>query len=192
MSVDKELPKNKQKNYLTSFYHTKILLNEILEHEGIVVDIDETIVKDIIKEYPKHLKCLRRVMDSMGEKDRVDSHKVSALFLMLIIKHKNVVSATSKTTETTTFNTIPHIYFAFVYGVVIMESIYNIDKKEKVVFNINTTYVKEFVKLIYANKDIVTIPVMMPKCEKEFSGIFLLSHLFYFIEKTADKQPDTL
>ena len=192
MSNQSLLPKEKQKNYLTSFYYTKDLLNELLKEEGIAIDINPTIVGDIIKEYSKHLKCLKTVMGAVGDKDRVDSHKVAALFLMLIVKHSNVITSTSKTTVNTTFNTIPYMYFAFIFGVVIMEAMYNVARKEKVVFNINMTYAKEFVKLIYANRDIVTFPVMMSNCGKEFSGIFLLSHLFYFVEEVADKKSDNV
>jgi len=184
------LPKEKQKNYLASFYHTKNILNSLLEKEGITIEINPAMVAVIIREYKKHLQCLKTTMNALGDKDRVDSHKVAALFLMLIVKHKDVISCTSRISLNTTFNTIPYIYFAFVYGVVIMESMYNAKRDSKVIFNTNMTYAKEFVKLIYANRNIVTIPVMMPKCEKEFSGIFLLSHLFYFIEEVADKKSD--
>lgn len=184
------LPEVKQKNYLTSFYHTKNILNDLLKKEGVTVELDETIIFIIIQEYKKHLKCLKTTMNALGGKDRVDSHKVAALFLMLIVKHSNVVKATSKISSNTTFNTIPYIYFAFVYGVVVMEAIYNINRAEKQIFNIHMSYAKEFVKLIYANRDIVTIPVNIPRCGKEFNGIFLLSHLFYFIEKVAEKRTD--
>ena len=128
-------------------------------------------------------------MNFTGDK-KVDSHKIAALFTMLIVKHSNVIKSHCTQGENTTFKIIPHIYFAYVYSIVIMESIYNANIQEKVIFNTNMSYAKEFVKLIYANREIVTIPVMMPDCGKAFNGIFLLSHLFYFIEVAADKQPD--
>lgn len=181
--------REKLKNYTTAFYKTRNILNDLLEYEKISVDVDKEVIVIILKEYKKHLECLHTTMKISGD-GKVDSHKIAALFTMLIVKHSNVVKATSKTNSNTSFQVIPFIYFAYIYSLVIMEAMYNIDRSEKVVFDTNTSYLKEFVKLIYANRDIITIPVMIPECGKHFNGIFLLSHLYYFIEEVADKKPD--
>ena len=186
---DYTFSKEKFQNYAVSFYKAKDILNDLLASENIVVDINQDILVVILKEYKKNLNCLRKVMKEHRD-DRVDSHKIVALFTMLIVKHNKVITIPKGMNQKSTFQTIPYIYFAYIYSIVVMEIMYNIDKEEKVIFNTNINYLKEFVKLIYANRNIITIPVTMPKCEKAFNGIFLLSHLYYFVEEVADKQPD--
>ncbi len=191
MSSKVVVSREKLKNYLTAFYQTNKILNKLLKYEGISVEIDKDVVTTILREYQRHLSCLHTTMKISGG-GKVDSHKIAALFTMLIVKHSNVVKASSRINCNTSFQIIPHIYFAYVYSLVIMEAMYNINRSgdDRIIFDTNTSYLKEFVKLIYANRDIITIPVMAPECGKHFSGIFLLSHLYYFIEEVADKKPD--
>lgn len=66
-----------------------------------------------------------------------------------------------------------------------MENMYNIEKSEKIDYQIDLEYGKKFTIFIYGNKDAIFHPSGV--CNNSIKGVFCLSHIFYFIEKTIIK-----
>jgi hypothetical protein len=195
LNNDEILTIEKKRKYAKAFISAFNIFNNMEETKNIEFILNKELIIKIFEDYEKIVKCVKKEMLQLHDNENIDSHKISSIFLIAILKHKNIVTATITEKEKkqgilTTFHKLPHIYFAFILGTVIMEGIYNISSKIKVTFNINMNYGKEFVKLIYANQQAIISPAHRQVCDATAKGVFCLSHLFYFIEKVADKQED--
>lgn len=182
------LTQEKKRNYFRAFQTAfKIFKDEIAKDKNF--EINNNIVASIINKYDNLGKCLKQAMNHTHRDENIDSHKIASIFLVLILKNHDVIipPALKEKGEDSTFYHIPHIYFGFILGVVIMESIHNIDKEDKITYDVNTKYGKEFAKMIFANKKAIITPAISAECNESIKGIFCLSHIFYFIERTADK-----
>lgn len=184
------LSREKQHNYYRAFQTAFQEFKQITGDSRF--DIQDKEVISIIKKYDRIAKCLKQHMNH-GDNDHIDSHKISSIFLVLILNNGNLIvkpeppSYANK--QTSAFYLIPEIYFAFILGVVIMEGMYNIGIKEKVNFEIDNRYGYEFAKMIFANRDNIILIAKNKDCDNTINRIFCLSHIFYFIEKMADKSP---
>lgn len=182
------LTKDKQLNYITALIKSIRELQEQASQCGITITFDNLIAKNILKDYEKMLKCLKTHTMHINHSDRIDSHKIAALFLVSILKNFTIVQSESRIFNAS-LQVIPYIHLSFIMGIYIMESMYNADEHEKVSFKIDMKYAKEFVKLIYANQATIVMPAKSIDCNESYKSIFCLSHLFYFIEKSVEKVP---
>lgn len=183
--------KDKAKNYFIAIVKSFEILRDIAKKEGIELNLNKNRLLSVVKKYDFMLFCLKKTIMSMGDAQFVDSHKISALFLVSLLHQKDIVTA--RCTKTTAMSVYPYIYLAFVLGNVIMENMFNEANKteSRIVYNINMNYAKEFVKLIHSNENALLLPAIAVECNSTYKGMFFLSHLFYFIEQVADKQADS-
>lgn len=187
---------DKQRKYFRAFETAFKLLEELAPH--IPFDLNRGLIKYIFKDYEKIVRCVKKEMMQLNDDENIDSHKISSIFLIVILKHTNIVKAEQRWKDVqknglSTFHKIPHIYFAFILGSVIMEALYNEEHKKEgqgqIIFNINMGYGKEFAKMVYANQKTIVTPALT-QCSESAKVVFCMSHIFYFIESVADKQPD--
>lgn len=189
---------NKEKiiRYIIAFYKTKEIFAEILQTSKLTLNTKDEDLFKILKLYDRIAQCIKVEMFKTSDIENIDSHKISSIFLICLLRYNNFVFVTrntqsnnssiiSKNQERSTFEKFPHIYFSYILGIVIMENMYNIEKSEKIDYQIDMEYGKEFAKLIYGNKDAILHPSGI--CNNSIKGVFCLSHIFYFIEKTIIK-----
>lgn len=182
------LTKVKQKNYVTVLLKSIRELQEQAKECEISISFDKNVIKNILKDYDKMLECFKTHVMCIDHHDKIDSHKIAAIFLISILKNFDIVKSESKHTNSP-LHVVPFIHLGFIMGICIMESMYNRGNNKKVEFGIDRKYGNEFVKLIHANKDIFVEPGKSIECNGSYKVIFCLSHLFYFIEKMAGKEP---
>lgn len=202
------LTEKKIRNYLGAFREAfKLFDNEInkelvqvedQELKKMYFNYDNTKLKEILRDYSKIAKCVKDAMgkslggklpkELVSDEEFIDSHKIASIFVIVILKHSDVIKTfITNTGETTTVAKIPHIYFAFVLGVVIIEGMYNAKNPDnQKTFYINKDYWTDFVKLVYANREAIQKPLSFVECNGSINGLFFMSHLFYFIEKECE------
>ncbi|WP_417327660.1 hypothetical protein [Halarcobacter sp.] len=202
----------KIKNYVSAFSEAFNLFNKEMQKEKITFEGQELskmefiycreTVKNVIREYPRVAKCVKEVMgknvdskvgEPMSKDEFIDAHKIASIFVMLILKHEGIVKTaytnfdSEEPSETITVAKIPHIFFAFVLGIIIVEGMYNAKNKDKQkTFIILKEYWVDFAKLVYANKAAIQKP-LESDCNGSINGLFFMSHLFYFVEKECQK-----
>lgn len=182
------LSKEKRRNYFRAFETTLKIFRNIVNNQNI--DLDYKKVAVIIYKYDKLALCLKEKMGQCSEKDHIDSHKISSLFLILMLKYNTFINLNkANISPNSAYYYLSEIYFAFIFGIVVMESMYNIGKSdsEKKTYKVNKDYGKEFAKMVYANKRAILSPTMSSACNDTIKGAFCLSHIFYFIEQMAER-----
>ena len=194
MSCDYDGVLNKEKitNYLEAFDRSFEILKEEEEYIEYIYNKDDILV--IFQDYDKIAKCVKIAMEKHTQDEFIDSHKIAAIFVMLLLKHSKLITAAHIKYEApddfdddSIMAKLPHIYFAFILGTVIVEGMYNVKNGTNKIFDIKSDYAIDFVKLVYANEKAIASPLQLADCDNRINGIFFLSHLFYFVEIMADK-----
>lgn len=191
----KVLDEAKIKKYITSIYQSFVILKNYANPYDMELEFKPNYLKNIFLMYDKLASCVKEDMNHTDSEENIDSHKIAAIFLVCLLKYENIivvnnkiksVSSSIKPQYKNTFMDFPVIYFSYILGVTIMESIININSNTKIKYTINGNYGKEFAKLIYGNKNAILTPTGAI-CNNSIKGIFCLSHIFYFIERTTVK-----
>lgn len=172
-----------------------------MDDANIEITVDKNQIFKVLKDYDKVAKCVKKTMFGDNEDmEHIDSHKIASIFLVAILKNDKFVIAkrnqqvqkSNIVNDRSTYEEQPAIYFSYILGIVIMEAMYNIGKQQRVIYSTDKAYGVEFAKMIYANKDAIISPAKSDVCSNTAKGIFCLSHIFYFIEKSANKKPHNL
>lgn len=190
----KVLNKEKIANYILAFNSSIDIFELMLKEKNLSLDVDFKKFFDALILYDRVANCVKVDMEHHKETENIDSHKIASIFLICLLKFDSILmvkknqrtesSSIIKKTEST-YENYPNIYFSYVFGIVLMESIYNIEIINKKSYEIDMKYGVDFVKLIYGNKSAILHP--SGPCNNSVKGVFCLSHIFYFIEKTINK-----
>lgn len=191
----KILNEEKIKKYVSSFSEAFKLFSDCVSNYDMELEFNGYHFKNVLLMYDKLASCVKDDMNHTETIDNIDSHKIAAIFLVCLLKYENIivvkkknqtVASSIKPQYKNTFLDFPVIYFSYILGIVIMESIININSVPKINYAIDSNYGKEFAKLIYGNRNAILTPTGAI-CNNSIKGIFCLSHIFYFIEKSIIK-----
>ena len=197
------LSEEKIKKYLYAFLKAYMTFKDIAKEDAnIEVSLNPNKLINIFQDYEKVASCVKQQMLKLKDGENIDSHKIASIFLVSILKHEQIIivkyqtQTHSRTIESSliksksTYELLPYIYFAFILGVVIMEGMANdvTGQNQQIIYQVDKLYGSEFAKMIYANRNAIILPAKEPFCTESAKGVFCLSHIFYFVEKFANKR----
>lgn len=183
----KLLTKEKIRNYARAFFTvTKALLPKL---QNASIDLNHDCILKLFQTYDKIAFCIKEDKESPFYGTNIDSHKISAIFVMVLLKHTDVFRVKKHIADEIPFLDALPMYFSIYLGIQLMEGLYNDNNKSNQLnYKIDDNYVLEYVKMVRANHSTIIASALNEECNSETDNrVFCLSHLFYQIERNLEK-----